>query len=48
MDYRCKIEKRTIILKGIDDIRKERAERLKELRSRKFKVSRASLLERFM
>jgi len=32
-----------MILKGVDDIKKERAEKLKELRSRKLKVSQSEL-----
>jgi DNA-binding transcriptional regulator YiaG len=35
----AKSKKRTMILKGIDDIRKERAEKLKEIRAGKLKVS---------
>jgi DNA-binding transcriptional regulator YiaG len=39
----AKSKKRTMALKGIDDIRKERAEKLKELRSEKLKVSQSEL-----
>jgi DNA-binding transcriptional regulator YiaG len=38
-----KSKKRTMILKGIDDIRKERAAKLKDFRTRKLKVSQSEL-----
>jgi len=41
--YQCEIEKRTMRLKGIEDIRKERAEKLKDFRARKLKVSQSDL-----
>ena len=39
----AKSKKRTMTLKGINDLRRERAEKLKELRSRKLKVSQSQL-----
>jgi DNA-binding transcriptional regulator YiaG len=38
-----KSKKRTMVLKGIDDIRTERAEKLKELRAKKLKVTQSEL-----
>jgi DNA-binding transcriptional regulator YiaG len=39
----AKLKKRTMTLKGIDNIRKERAEKLKEIRSTKLKVCQREL-----
>jgi DNA-binding transcriptional regulator YiaG len=39
----AKSKKRTMMLKGIDDIRNDRAEKLKDIRARKLKVSQSAL-----